>query len=146
MNASEIVSMAETQAFYDKLANMDLSKKHNDWYQVDVAAVLDDCKLASHDIDPKSGDALLFLKNSLIFCSPELGVIRHYPRNLVHCFVEDKRSKPDPNSPELLYRAELFSITPESEQLCWVNDCVEAHKIPEAQSKISTWMQWLNNV
>ena len=78
-----------------------------------------------------------FFSASLIFCSPELGIIRHYPRNLVHCFVEDKRTKPDPEAPELLFRAELFSVTPENEQLCWVRDCVKQHDIPSAQSAIS---------
>ena len=146
MNSIETASMAKTQAFYDELSNLELSQKFSDWYQVDVAAVIDEWNIASHEVDPASGDALLFLKNSLIFCSPELGIIRHYPRNLVHCFVEDKRTKPDPEAPELLFRAELFSVTPENEQLCWVRDCVKQHDIPSAQSAISNWMQWLNNV
>jgi hypothetical protein len=146
MNSVETVSMAKTQAFYDELSDLDLSKKFNDWYQIDVAAIIADCNIASHEVDPASGDALLFLKNSLIFCSPELGIIRHYPKNLVHCFVEDKRLKPDPEDPELLFRAELFSATPENEQLCWVRDCVKQHDIPSTQLAISNWMQWLNNV
>ena len=75
--------------------------------------------------------------------SPELGVMRHYPRSLVHCFVEDKRPEQNKDE-ELLFRGELFSITPESEQLCWVRDCTSDHEIPETQSKISGWMKWLN--
>ena len=104
---------------------------------------LDDCQIQGHEVDESTGDSLVFLKSSLLFCSPELGVMRHYPRSLVHCFIEDKR--PEKNSEnELLFRGELFSVTPEAEQLCWVRDCTNDHEIPTTQSIISGWMKWLN--
>ena len=93
MNTAGTVSHAEVQAFFDEVLSLKLSDKHNEWYQVDVAAVLDGCDIQGHEVDQASGDSLIFLKSSLLFCSPELGVMRHYPRSLIHCFVEDKRSK-----------------------------------------------------
>ena len=45
---------------------------------------------------------------------------------------------------KLLFRGELFSVTPEAEQLCWVRDCTSDHEIPDTQSIISGWMKWLN--
>ena len=142
MNTAESVQL-KVQEFLDEVTSLGLSDRFNDWYQVDVSAMLKDCKILNHEVDPISGDALVFLKSSLLFCSPELGVMRHYPRSLVHCFVEDKRSNNDADE-ELLFRGELFSVTPESEQLCWVRDCTNDHEIPSTQSFISGWMKWLN--
>ena len=144
MESAETVGQENVQRFLDDVSNLKLEMKYNDWYQVDVAAVLDGCKIEKHEVDEVSGDSLVFLKSSLLFCSPELGVMRHYPKNLVHCFVEDKRPKPDPLNERLLYRAELFSVTPESEQLCWVRDCENDYEIPGTQSIIASWMKWLN--
>jgi len=144
MNTAGTVSHEEVQAFFDEVLGLGLSNKHAEWYQVDVSAVLDGCEIQGHEVDEASGDSLVFLKSSLLFCSPELGVIRHYPRSLVHCFVEDKRVKPDPADEELLFRGELFSVTPESEQLCWVRDCTIDYEIPSTQRIISSWMKWLN--
>jgi len=143
MNTVESVSHAEVQAFLDEVLALDIPKKYSDWYQVDVSAVLDNCQIQGHEVDEVSGDSLVFLKSSLLFCSPELGVMRHYPRSLVHCFVEDKRPEKTDDE-ELLFRGELFSVTPEAEQLCWVRDCTNNHEIPVAQSIISGWMKWLN--
>ena len=103
MNTAETVSHAEVQAFLDEVLALDIPKKYSDWYQVDVSAVLNDCQIQGHEVDETSGDSLVFLKSSLLFCSPELGVMRHYPRSLVHCFIEDKR--PEQNKEEnLLFR------------------------------------------
>ena len=142
MNTAKAASNAEVQAYLDEVTSLGLSDKYNDWYQVDVSAMLKDCKILSHEVDALTGDSLVFLKSSLLFCSPELGVMRHYPRSLVHCFVEDKRTKKGDDN--LLFRGELFSVTPESEQLCWVRDCTQNHEIPSTQSLISGWMKWLN--
>ncbi|MBT4066895.1 MAG: hypothetical protein HOE76_06735 [Euryarchaeota archaeon] len=144
MNAAETVSHEEVQAFFDEVLGLDLSDKHAEWYQVDVSAVLDGCQVQGHEVDSASGDSLIFLKSSLLFCSPELGVMRHYPRSLIHCFIEDKRTIKDPEDEDLLFRGELFSVTPESEQLCWVRDCTYDYEIPSTQSIISSWMKWLN--
>jgi hypothetical protein len=144
MNTVGTVSHEEVQAFIDEILALNLSRKHREWYQVDVSAVLDGCQIQGHEVDSASGDSLIFLKSSLLFCSPESGLMRHYPRSLIHCFIEDKRLKSDPEDEDLLFRGELFSVTPESEQLCWVRDCTLDHEIPSTQSIISSWMKWLN--
>lgn len=144
MESAETVGQENVQRFLDDVSNLKLEMKYNDWYQVDVAAVLDGCKIEKHEVDEVSGDSLVFLKSSLLFCSPELGVMRHYPKNLVHCFVEDMRSSIDSINKKLLFRGELFSVTPESEQLCWVRNCENDHEIPGTQSIIASWMKWLN--
>ncbi|MAH90344.1 MAG: hypothetical protein CMA11_01085, partial [Euryarchaeota archaeon] len=88
MNTAGTVSHEEVQAFLDDVSKLEMAPRYNEWYLVDVSAVLDGCEIQGHEVDEVSGDSLVFLKSSLLFCSPELGVIRHYPRSLVHCFVE----------------------------------------------------------
>jgi hypothetical protein len=144
MSPQESASMAAVQAFLDDVVNLEMCNTFHDWYQLDVAAMLDGCKIEGHEVDEISGESLIFLNSSLVFCSPLLGIIRHYPRSLIHCFIEDRRKQIDPKDPELLFKGELFSVTPEQEQLCWTRDCIEAHQIPEVQSAIANWMRWLN--
>ena len=144
MESFETVSQENVQKFLDDISNLKLDAKFNNWYQYDVATMLDGCKIENHELDESSGDSLIFLKSSLLFCSPELGVMRHYPKNLVHCFVEDKRGSFDSINEKLLFRGELFSVTPDTEQLCWVRDCQNDYEIPETQTIIASWMKWLN--
>ena len=61
MNTAGTVSHAEVQAFFDEVLSLKLSDKHNEWYQVDVAAVLDGCDIQGHEVDQASGDSLIFL-------------------------------------------------------------------------------------
>ena len=63
MNTVETVSHEEVQAFIDGILALNLSKKHREWYQVDVSAVLDGCQIQGHEVDPASGDSLIFLKS-----------------------------------------------------------------------------------
>ena len=93
MTTAKPISHEKVQEFLDEVSSLNLPKKYSDWYQVDVSTMLSNCQVVNHEIDTVSGDSLVFLKSSLLFCSPELGVMRHYPRSLVHCFVEDKRKK-----------------------------------------------------
>ena len=134
---------AIVQNFLDRISTLELRQRQKDWYLIDVLAIIDGYALEHFEVDEVSGDSLIFLKSSLLYCSPELGVIRHYPRSLIHCFVEDRRVKINEEG-AFLFRGELFSITPESEQLCWVRDALEAHEIPEVQWAIGKWMKWLN--
>ena len=144
MNTAGSVSHEEVQAFLDDVSSLKLAKKQNDWYQIDVSAILDGCEIQGHEIDEASGDSLVFLKSSLLFCSPDLGVMRHYPRSLIHCFVEDKRSANPALDHRFLFKAELFSVTPDSEQLCWIRACKSHNEVPFIQSVVSGWMKWLN--
>lgn len=140
------MSQEQIQNFLDDITKLRLSISFNDWYIVDVAGVLDNCEIKMYELD-ENGDSLIFLKNSLLFCSPELGVMRHYPRSLVHLFVKDTLHTIEKNS---ALEAELFSITPESEQLCWVytTDTSEnkagVTDMQEVHKKIASWLEWLN--
>ena len=144
MNTAGSASHAEVQAFLDDVSELKLAKKQNDWYQMDVSAVLDGCEIQGHEVDEASGDSLVFLKSSLLFCSPGLGVMRHYPRSLIHCFVEDKRTIISTRDERFLFKAELFSVTPDSEQLSWIRACNSHNEVSFTQSVVSGWMKWLN--
>ena len=45
MNTAGSVSHEEVQAFLDEVSTLELSKKHNEWYQIDVSAVLEGCEI-----------------------------------------------------------------------------------------------------
>ena len=78
-----------------------------------------------------------------MLCCPKSGRIHHYPKHLLHCFVDDNRSK-SIDVDGVLIRAELFSISPNEEQLCWECSCRSELEVPEMQSKVSRWLSWLN--
>ena len=142
-NNEEAAKGAQTvQDFLDHISGLDIRQKHKDWYLIDVLAILDGYNVEGYEVESTTGDSLIFLKKSLLHCSPELGVIRHYPKSLIHCFVEDCRAKESDD--KYVFRGELFSVTPESEQLCWLRECLEVYEIPEAQVAIAEWMKWLN--
>ncbi len=146
-NDEDKESQENLQRFLDDISSMDLKKPYVDWYQVDLLTLLNGYSIKGHEVDENSGDSIIFLNSSLLFCSPELGVARHYPKSLLHCFVEDKRSMDSVTVEQQnthLFRGELFSITPKTEQLCWVRDCSYEHEVPPTQEKIAFWLQWLN--
>jgi len=131
------------QAFLDSVSSLSLDHKYHEWYNVEVAAAIDGCKIQGHDVNPDSGKSLLFLKRSVVLCVPEQGHIAHYPRHLIHCFVDDFRHN-GKNEEGIVMRAELFSISPSEEQLAWEIKCLSEREVPEVQSNVSRWLQWLN--
>ncbi len=131
------------QAFLDSVASLSLEHKLREWYNVEVAAAIDGCKIHGHEINSDSGSSLLFLNKSAVLCVPKKGHIAHYPRHLIHCFVDDFRHNGE-NEDGLVMRAELFSISPSEEQLAWEVKCRSERDVPEVQSSVSRWLQWLN--
>ena len=131
------------QAFLDDVSDLDLEPQQLTWYQVDVANIVNQTEIQYHEVSEESGECLLFLEKSLVWCSPRTGQIHHHPRHLIHCFVDDyrlgERKEGDP-----LIRGELFSITPQNEQLCWLLESDKQEDLPYIQSKVSRWMAWLN--
>ena len=101
------------------------------------------CKLIGHDIDEATGASLLFLEKSVMMCCPNSGRMHHYPKHLLHCFVDDKRNMPM-GADGVIFKAELFSISPSEEQLCWEEICRSEMEIPLIQNKVSRWLSWLN--
>ena len=131
------------QAFLDSVSNLSLEHKFHEWYSVEVAAAIDGCKIQGHEVNSDTGSSLIFLRKSVVLCVPEKGHIAHYPRHLIHCFIDDFRhnGKKDDG---LVMRAELFSISPSEEQLGWEIQCRSEREVPEVQSSVSRWLQWLN--
>jgi len=143
VKSEEATSKLRAQEYLDDVCGLDIPISYSDWYNVDVASMLTGTSILGHELDSESGDSLIFLRRSAILCSPESGRISHYPKHLLHCFVDDNRTKPiRQNSP--IMRAELFSISPKGEQLCWECTCSTELEIPEIQSKVSRWISWLN--
>ena len=144
MAPEEQMSHASSQAFLDSVSQLPLSDKEKDWYNVDVKTVLGSTRIVNHEVNPDNGDALVFLKSSLMYCNPREGRLQHFPRNLVHCFVDDFRMRNEEKERDLIFRGELFSVTPHEEQLCWILECQKEVDVPPAQKAVAEWMSWLN--
>jgi hypothetical protein len=131
------------QEFLDSVSSLSLKNGEKDWYNIEVTAAIDGCSILGHEVDPHSGSSLIFLKNSLMLCVPSKGHLAHYPRHLVHCFVDDfRRNGKEENG--MVMRAELFSISPSEEQLAWEKKCFSEHEVPTIQASVSRWLRWLN--
>lgn len=133
------------QEFLDDVAELGLRPLQREWFNVDVATMLDGVALLGHDLDPTEGAALLFLHRSIVLARPVNGSLQHHPKGLVHCFVDDFRLDPAEREDGLLFRAELFSISPSEEQLCWRIEVDDPMQVPEAQARVARWMRWLDS-
>ena len=131
------------QEYLDDVSDLDIPSSQTEWYNVDVASLLTGSKVLGHEVDQCTGDSLLFLERSVMLCSPSAGKMQHFPKHLLHCFVDDNRSKCK-DADGILMRAELFSISPIEEQLCWECNCRSELEVPEVQSRVSRWLSWLN--
>jgi hypothetical protein len=131
------------QNFLDTVSSLQLTNRQHEWYQIDVSTLLGQSRIQWFETKP-SGESIVFLKNSLVLCCPKQAIIRHFPKQLVHCFVEDSRGILDENSSSL-FRIELFSISPIEEQLHWTIQTSNHTDIPELQSKAAGWLHWLNS-
>ena len=143
MSQEESVYQLRIQEYLDDVSSMNMPHSYSQWYNVDVASLLNESIIVGHEIDNDSGNSLIFLKNSAILCCPESGRIHHYPKHLIHCFVDDNRTK-FIEADGILMKAELFSISPKDEQLCWECNCRSELEVPDIQSKVSRWLSWLN--
>tara|TARA_B100000925_G_scaffold289010_1_gene271033 strand:+ start:31 stop:246 length:216 start_codon:yes stop_codon:yes gene_type:complete len=70
--------------------------------------------------------------------------MQHYPKHLVHCFVDhnDKIQQSTENSS--VYSAEIFSISPSNEHLNWAVHTNCETDIPVLQAKTARWIKYLN--
>ena len=133
------------QEFLDDVSNLESCEKHVSWYNVDVATMLEGCSILGHSTNPDDGSAVIFLKESVVVCAPLEGKIQHYPRGMVHCFVDDQRKNKERDEEEPLFSTELFSISPRNEELCYILSCTDEHDIPVIQNEVARWLSWLNN-
>ena len=143
MRGDEAYTQLKVQQYLDDVSRLSISPDQTQWYNVDVASVLSGTKIVDHEVDESSGSSLLFLERSVMLCCPESGSMHHYPKHLLHCFVDDNRTKCD--APDgILLRAELFSITPSGEQLAWEKSCRSEIEVPAVQGAVARWLSWLN--
>ena len=136
-------SQGRIQEYLDEFSSLRLSREEFDWYNIDVASMLNHIHLLGHEINDSDGSSLLFLEKSAILCCPEDAVIHHFPKNMLHCFVDDYRRQGSQDD-GILLKAELFSISPSQEQLCWERCCRSELEVPSLQSAVSKWLGWLN--
>ena len=83
----------QVQEFLDGISDLDFNTKTRDWYTVDVSTMIQDIDIIDHEIDDVTGCSLLFLRNSVIHCCPDSQRIKHYPKHLIHCFVENRSGR-----------------------------------------------------
>ena len=109
----------------------------------ELMEVLLDLPQETTDPSERKAAKLLLLEKSAILCCPGSGRVHHYPKNLIHCFIDDSRSELK-NLDGIILKVELFSISPNEEQLCWECSCRSELEVPEIQRKSATWLTWLN--
>jgi len=143
MPEQEVSGDAGLHGFLEALNASELLPRQQEWFNVDVAAMFATTPIHFHELDIATGKSLLFLKDSLALLCPQEHVLHHFPRHLIHCFVDDRRHHILTEG-EAVFRAELFSISPLEEQLCWVAQSSDEHDVPALQSKIALWLSWLN--
>jgi hypothetical protein len=143
MSAEETMAHLRVQEYLDDVSELDIPSSQTEWYNVDVASLLSGSKVLGHEVDQSTGDSLLFLEKSVMLCSPSAGKMQHFPKHLLHCFVDDNRCECSEHD-GVLFRAELFSISPTEEQLCWERCCRSEMEIPDVQSRVARWLSWLN--
>ena len=140
----------QAQEFLDGISDLDFNTKTRDWYTVDVSTMIQDIDIIDHEIDDVTGCSLLFLRNSVIHCCPDSQRIKHYPKHLIHCFVENRSgrkpiSKNSNTSQEPVFFAELFSISPCEEQLNWSVGSHLEGEVPRLQALTARWLRYLNS-
>ena len=143
MANEEAVHLLRKQEYLDEVSSLGLSPSYSTWYNVDVATLLNRTRIVGHEVDSETGQSLVFFDRSVMLCCPASGKMHHYPKHLLHCFVDDNRCDCSEHD-GVLFRAELFSIYPKGEQLCWEACCRSEMEVPEVQTKVSRWLSWLN--
>jgi hypothetical protein len=144
MSPDAALTQLRVQEFIDAIGELDLNRDAREWYNVDVAALIDGCELLGHDLDEQTNRSILFLSQSLLLCDPDTGSIQHHPRNLIHCFVDDLRRSTTVDG-AVIFSAEMFSISPLEEQLHWRKECKNEYEIPQIQQVVAHWLRWLNS-
>jgi len=138
------LSQLRAQEFLDEVSHLKVCDEHQTWFQVDVASMLQGCVIRGHCVDKSEGRAVIFLNGSVISCDPILGKIQHYPRGIVHLFVDDNRcgASTEPDTP--LFAVELFSISPREEELSFILSTDVEAEVPQLQETVARWLGWLN--
>jgi hypothetical protein len=73
MAGDEAVTHLRIQEYLDDVSNLEISRSHAQWYNIDVASLLSNCKLLGHEVDADDGSSLIFLEKSVMLCCPTAG-------------------------------------------------------------------------
>ena len=147
MGAENQVGQLHMQEFLDEVADLDLEPRIQSWYTVDLTAMLGDVNILHHEINEKTGCSLLFLPKSIIHFCPNERKMQHYPKHLVHCFVDHKSEREIHRSTEdnSVFFAEMFSISPGEEHLNWSVNAHSERDVPQLQPRTARWLKYLNS-
>ena len=88
MDTDDETTNLRIQEFLDDISKLQLSFAFSQWYNVDVASLISNTNILGHEVDENTGSSLIFLDRSVMFCCPKSGKIHHYPKHLLHCFVD----------------------------------------------------------
>ena len=83
MSAEETMAHLRVQEYLDDVSELDMPSSQTEWYNVDVASLLNGSKVLGHEVDQCTGDSLLFLERSVMLCSPSAGKMQHFPKHLL---------------------------------------------------------------
>ena len=75
MSQEETVSQLRIQEYLDDVSGLDIPHSHSQWYNIDVASLLNGSSIEGHELDPSTGSSLIFLSRSVMLCCPESGRI-----------------------------------------------------------------------
>jgi len=101
MRAEHASNEAGWQEYLDHVSRCDLSQRQQDWLQVDVRAMFSSTPLVHHELEPSSGESLLFFSESIVMLCPQQRILHHFPRHLIHYFIAGRRRRgiPDDEAP-----------------------------------------------
>ena len=77
MSEDDAIANLRVQEYLDDVSNLNLSTSKSQWYNVDVATLLVNCKVVGHDIDEATGASLIFLEKSVLMCCCNSGKMHH---------------------------------------------------------------------
>ena len=144
MGAENQLGQLHIQDFLDEIAKLDLDPRIQAWYTIDVTAILGDANILYHEINDETGCSLLFLPKSIIHFCPNNRKMQHYPKHLVHCFVDHCEENQYSTENNTIYSAEMFSISPSDEHLNWLVQTNSERDVPQLQAKTARWLSYLN--
>jgi hypothetical protein len=147
MGAENKVGELHFQEFLDEITELDLDPRIQSWYTVDVTAMLGDVDILYHEINDENGCSLLFLPKSIIHFCPNDRKMQHYPKHLVHCFVDHelpKKQNLHSTENKSVFSAEMFSISPSDEHLNWSICAHSENEVPQLQARTARWLRYLN--
>ena len=144
-NVATAEGVARLQTFLDDVANLELPDAQHQWYQVEVAAMLDGSEILMHEVQPLTGAALLFMNNGVVLAEhAAAGFDNTLATSCISSWrISEARLRSMPMACFTALNSSQFH-PPTSSSAGY--ECREEHDIPAAQTSTARWMRWLNHV